>query len=217
MFSPPRKPSPQPFHDRIFYFPAHSISHLKAKANSQILEANSPISSFLALYAHVWRAIVPARELPEAQETWCSLSVSYRSRLVPPLSTYFFGNAIRLVCLRTTARELLGRDLGWGAKLIHDAIAKETNEEIRSWLETNTKVPTFFDSTRFFASPGVGMGSSPLGVRVGYDNRYDGKLFAFPAREGRGSIELHFNMNPNGIAALERDGEFMEAVEEKTD
>ncbi|KAL4179725.1 hypothetical protein AMTRI_Chr13g88720 [Amborella trichopoda] len=230
-WSLPPKPSPPLFNDRIFYFPAHSISSLKAKANSQNMDATSPISSFQAFYAHVWRTITRAHELPEAQETWCGLSVSYRSRVVPPMAPYFFGNVVKPIFLRTTAGELLGRDLGWGAKLIQDAIAKQTNEEICSWLEANAKAPIVFETTGLTTSPGVLMGSSPrfdvygndfgwgppLGVRVGYDNRFDGKLFAFPAREGRGGIELHFYMNSNAIAALERDKEFMEAVEEKTD
>ncbi|XP_020526633.1 uncharacterized acetyltransferase At3g50280 [Amborella trichopoda] len=221
----PPKPSPSPFYDRLFYFPAHSISHLKDKANSQNLEV------FQALYAHVWRAITRACDLSGEQETWCALPVSYRSRVVPPLSPYFFGNAIRLIFLRTTSGELLGRDLGWGANLIQDAIAKQTNEEICSWLEANAKAPTLYDSMGFTTSPGVVMGNSPrfdvygndfgwglpLGVHVGYDSRFDGNFFAFPAREGRGSTELHFYMNQNVMAALERYKEFMEAVEDKAD
>ena len=52
----------------------------------------------------------------------------------------------------------------------------------------------------------------PLAVRSCNTNKFDGNVWLYPGREGGGSIEVEVALAPEHMAALERGGEFWDAV-----
>ncbi|KAF2306390.1 hypothetical protein GH714_017371 [Hevea brasiliensis] len=52
----------------------------------------------------------------------------------------------------------------------------------------------------------------PLAIRSGRANKFDGKISAFPGREGKGSVDLEVVLAPETMDGLEMDGEFMQYV-----
>ncbi|KAJ0909408.1 putative transferase [Helianthus annuus] len=52
----------------------------------------------------------------------------------------------------------------------------------------------------------------PVAVRSGRANKFDGKISAFPGREGGGSVDLEVVLSPETMAELEMDEEFMQYV-----
>ncbi|XVF83894.1 hypothetical protein PTKIN_Ptkin16aG0530400 [Pterospermum kingtungense] len=52
----------------------------------------------------------------------------------------------------------------------------------------------------------------PLAVRSGGANKFDGKIFAFPGRDGIGSVDLEVVLVPETMVGIESDMEFMQYV-----
>ena len=52
----------------------------------------------------------------------------------------------------------------------------------------------------------------PIAIRSGRANKFDGKISAFPGREGDGSVDLEVVLSPETMAGIESDPEFMEYV-----
>ncbi|ERN12072.1 uncharacterized acetyltransferase At3g50280 [Amborella trichopoda] len=217
--------TPPPLKERVFHFSAASIAILKAKANATKDPDAPPFSSFQVLYAHLWRGVTRARKNPEGETVRCSLYVTYRQRVTPPMPANSIGNIIRSVYALTTAGELLSHNLAWAAGLLQKLISSQTDQESREGLAAQARNPhvTHLSS---FGSTHLLMGSSPrfdmygndfgwgkpIQARVGHDNRYDGKAFALPAPEGGGSTEVELCLLPEYMDALEVDEEFLEAV-----
>lgn len=210
--------------ERIFHFSAESIAKLKAKANREC--NRNTISSFQALSALVWRSVTQARGLAHEQTTVCGLAINNRSRLVPPLSDDYFGNSIQVVYGTATAGELLEHNLGWAARLLHEAVVSHTDRAVHGWLESWLQSPTVYHLDQFFNPNNVMIGSSPrfnkygnefglgkaLTLRSGRAHKFDGTVSSYPGREGGGSIDLEVCLTPNSMSALESNQEFMEAA-----
>ncbi|KAI4321045.1 hypothetical protein MLD38_034468 [Melastoma candidum] len=210
--------------ERIFHFSAESLAALKARANREA--ETSKISSFQSLCALGWRSMTRARKFPEQQATGCRLSANNRHRLEPPLSPVYFGNALSTVRASATVGELLGNDLGWAAWKLHLAVVNHTSEGLITWNENWFKNPVIYKLGEMFDPFSVMFGSSPrfnkygnefgmgkaLAARSGYANKFDGKVTAYPGREGGGSIDLEICLPAATMAALENDAEFMAAV-----
>ncbi|RZS05019.1 hypothetical protein BHM03_00035446 [Ensete ventricosum] len=96
-----------------------------------------------------------------------------------------------------TAGELLARGLGWGAWLIHQAVAEHTDKAVREAM-TAWMTGTAMYKLSGHGMCGVKMGSSPrfdfyscdfgwgkpAAVRSGRANKYEGKVTFHPGREG---------------------------------
>ena len=124
--------------------------------------------------------------------------------------------------------ELLVKNLGWAASLLQHAVVEHSNEKVLSAMKGLTESPFVFQMGAFVDPYIVHVGSSPrfemygsefgmgkaLAVLSGYANKFDGKLSAFPGREGGGSPDLELCLLPDYMHALKSDEEFMEAVSE---
>ncbi|KAG9453892.1 hypothetical protein H6P81_006796 [Aristolochia fimbriata] len=181
------------------------------------------ISSFQALSAQLWRSVTRARKLHQGKETTFRMAVNCRHRVEPRMDPYYFGNAIQSIRTATTAGELLSRDLGWCAGLLRRNVAAHDDATIRRGVEAWEAEPRVFP----LGNPdgaSITMGSSPrfpmydndfgwgrpVAVRSGRANKFDGKISAFPGREGGGSVDLEVCLAPETMAALETDTEFMQ-------
>lgn len=111
--------------------------------------------------------------------------------------------------------------------MLHVAVAEHTAEKINNWHREWLQSPNVYNIGRLFDPYSVMMGSSPrfnkygnefglgkaVALRSGYAHKFDGKVSAYPGREGGGSVDLEICLPPETMAELEADAEFMAAVE----
>ncbi|KAJ4967212.1 hypothetical protein NE237_019061 [Protea cynaroides] len=210
--------------ERFFHFSPQSVRMLKAKVNAEC--NTSTISSFQALSALVWRCVTRARRhLPNDRKTSFRFTIDNRSRLSPPLSSHYFGHCVQAGNASATIGELLNHGIGWAALLLHEAVKGHTDSKVRKWLEVWMKSPFIYQLEDFFDPCNVRMGGScrfdmygcdfgwgmAEAVRSGSGNKFDGKVFSYPGRQG-GSVELEVCLLPESMSVLESDPEFMDAV-----
>ncbi|KAL2526177.1 HXXXD-type acyl-transferase family protein [Abeliophyllum distichum] len=183
------------------------------------------ISSFQSLCALLWRAITRARKLPSSKTTTFRMAVNCRHRLEPRLDTLYFGNAIQSIPTYASAGDVLAKDLRWCAEQLNKNVLSHDNNTVRKYIGDWERDPRCFPLGNFDGAM-ITMGSSPrfpmyendfgwgkpIAVRSGRANKFDGKISAFPGRNGGGSIDLEVVLAPDTMAALESDPEFMEYV-----
>nr|XP_043607543.1 uncharacterized acetyltransferase At3g50280-like [Erigeron canadensis] len=215
---------PPPFQERFFHFSPISISKLKAKANSEC-ETNK-ISSLQAVVAVLWRCITRVKRIPQDSETKCSLMISNRRRLNPPLSDDYFGNPVHVVRAITTVKELTVNGLGWAALQLHKAVMDHDDKAIKESIESWVKSPVIYKMGEMFDPNLVHIGSSPrfdmygvefglgkpIAARSGIANKGDGKITMYPGPEGGGSMDVEVCLFPEYMMGLDRDDEFVSAV-----
>ncbi|KAK8964967.1 hypothetical protein KSP40_PGU005680 [Platanthera guangdongensis] len=177
--------SPPLFRERFFHFSSHSVAKLKARARSKLS----------------WREITRARGFTTEYLTDCRLAMQNWERLRPKLSPEYFGNSIYAVATTVAAGELLAKGIGWEAMQLNRAIAGYTDAEIRGMVRAYHEAPMVYNLT-MFDTRSIMMGSSPkfnmygcdfgfgkaVAVRCGPANKFNGKVLAFPSREGGGSV-----------------------------
>ncbi|CAK9148965.1 unnamed protein product [Ilex paraguariensis] len=183
------------------------------------------ISSFQSICALLWRAVTRARKLPSAKTTTFRMAVNCRHRLDPKLGPYYFGSAIQSIPTYATAGDVLSRDLRWCADQLNKNVMAHDNATVRRFVEEWERDPRCFPLGNFDGGM-ITMGSSPrfpmydndfgwgrpVAVRSGRANKFDGKISAFPGREGGGNVDLEVVLAAETMAGLELDSEFMQYV-----
>ncbi|XP_061343576.1 uncharacterized acetyltransferase At3g50280 [Gastrolobium bilobum] len=180
------------------------------------------ISSFQSVCALLWRAVTRARKFPASKTTTFRMAVNCRHRIEPKLEAYYFGNAIQSVPTFASAGEVLSQDLRWCAEQLNKSVKAHDEAMVRRFVEDWESNPRCFP----LGNPdgaSITMGSSPrfpmydndlgwgrpLAVRSGRANKFDGKISAFPGRDGSGTVDLEVVLAPETMAGLESDPEFM--------
>ncbi|XWS74845.1 hypothetical protein CRYUN_Cryun01aG0032900 [Craigia yunnanensis] len=183
------------------------------------------ISSFQSLCALLWRAVTRARKLPSSKTATFRMAVNCRHRLNPKLDPLYFGNAIQSIPTYAAAGDVTSRDLRWCAEQLNESVKAHNDETVRRFIHNWEKDPRCFPLGNLDGAS-MTMGSSPrfpmynndfgwgrpLAVRSGGANKFDGKISAFPGREGNGSVDLEVVLTPETIAGIESDHEFMHYV-----
>ncbi|KAI4356009.1 hypothetical protein L6164_000063 [Bauhinia variegata] len=183
------------------------------------------ISSFQSLSAQLWLSVTRARKLDSSKTSTFRMAVNCRHRLNPKMNAYYFGNAIQSIPTVAKVGQILSRDLRWCANLLHQNVVAQDDAKVRRGIEDWEKEPRLFPLGNFDGAS-MTMGSSPrfpmydndfgwgkpLAVRSGKANKFDGKISAFPGREGNGSVDLEVVLAPETMAGLENDMEFMQYV-----
>ncbi|XP_019191915.1 PREDICTED: uncharacterized acetyltransferase At3g50280 [Ipomoea nil] len=183
------------------------------------------ISSFQSLCALLWRAVTRARNLPASKTTTFRMAVNTRHRLDPKLNPLYFGNAIQSIPTYAAAGDVLSRDLRWCAEQLNKNVKAHDGDMVRKYVEAWESEPRCFPLGNFDGAM-LTMGSSPrfpmydndfgwgrpVAVRSGRANKFDGKISAFPGREGGGTVDLEVILTPETMAGLESDPEFMQYV-----
>ncbi|XP_057458642.1 BAHD acyltransferase DCR [Lotus japonicus] len=185
------------------------------------------ISSFQSLSAQLWRSVTRARKLDAAKTSTFRMAVNCRHRLEPKMDPFYFGNAIQSIPTVASAGDILSRDLRFCADLLHQNVVAHDDATVRCGIEGWEKAPRLFPLGNFDGAM-ITMGSSPrfpmydndfgwgrpLAIRSGKANKFDGKISAFPGRDGNGSVDLEVVLAPETMAGLENDMEFMQYVTE---
>ncbi|RYR46234.1 hypothetical protein Ahy_A07g031980 isoform F [Arachis hypogaea] len=210
-----------PIRERIFSFSREAIQKLKARANNKTV-TTVEISSFQSVCALLWRAVTRARKLPASKTTTFRMAVNCRHRLEPKLEPFYFGNAIQSIPTFATAADVLSHDLRWCAEQLNKNVRAHNDATVRQFVKDWESNPRCFP----LGNPdgaSITMGSSPrfpmydndfgwgrpLAVRSGGANKFDGKISAFPGRDGSGTVDLEVVLAPETMAGLESDPEFM--------
>ncbi|KAL2337834.1 hypothetical protein Fmac_012280 [Flemingia macrophylla] len=189
---------------------------------------NDEISSFQSLSAQLWRAVTRARKFENpAKTSTFRMAVNCRHRLEPKMDAFYFGNAIQSIPTVATVGDILSRDLRFCAELLHRNVVAHDDATVRRGVEDWENAPRLFPLGNFDGAM-ITMGSSPrfpmyendfgwgrpVAIRSGKANKFDGKISAFPGREGNGSVDLEVVLAPQTMAGLENDIEFMQYVTE---
>ncbi|PWA82848.1 transferase, Chloramphenicol acetyltransferase-like domain protein [Artemisia annua] len=211
--------------ERFFHFSSASVAKLKARANAEC--NTNKISSLQAVSAFIWKCVTRVRRQPNKSETICRLVVSNRSRVNPPMTENYFGNPIQSVSATTTVEELMVHGLGWAALKLHEAIKSHDDTAVKKLVESWLRNPIVYKLSGLFHPNLVHFGSSPrfdmygcefglgkaLAARSGFVNKADGKMTMYPGREGGGSMDVEVCLLPVYMMELERDEEFICALE----
>ncbi|KAH0457339.1 hypothetical protein IEQ34_012654 [Dendrobium chrysotoxum] len=188
------------------------------------------ISSFQSLCAQLWRSVTRARKhLQPSTPTTFRMAVNCRRRVVPAVDDCYFGNAIQSIPTTAAVGEVAAGELSLIAGMLRRNVAAHGDEKIRKVVAEWETEPRCFP----LGNPGgagLTMGSSPrfpmyerndfgwgepVAVRSGKANKFDGKISAFPGREGGGNVDLEVCLAPETMGALLQDMEFMHYVEEE--
>ncbi|XP_057523148.1 uncharacterized acetyltransferase At3g50280-like [Amaranthus tricolor] len=183
------------------------------------------ISSFQSLSALLWRCVTRARKLDPSKTSTFRMAVNCRHRLEPKLDPLYFGNAIQSIPTVAVMGDLLSNDLRWAAEQLNKNVRDHGNDTVRRCVAEWESNPRTFPLGNFDGAM-ITMGSSPrfpmydndfgwgrpVAVRSGSANKFDGKISAFPGRDGGGSVDLEVVLAPQTMAGLESDPEFMQFV-----
>ncbi|CAN4106122.1 unnamed protein product [Withania somnifera] len=187
--------------------------------------ATLEISSFQSLSAQLWRSVTRARKLEGSKTTTFRMAVNCRHRLEQRMEPLYFGNAIQSIPTVASVKELLSNDLYWSANQLHQNVMAHGDATVRRGVKDWESNPRLFPLGNFDGAM-ITMGSSPrfpmydndfgwgrpVAVRSGMANKFDGKISAFPGREGNGTVDLEVVLAPETMAGLEEDMEFMQYV-----
>ncbi|KAI3788543.1 hypothetical protein L2E82_01312 [Cichorium intybus] len=197
---------------------------VNGKPNSTLMP-KTEISSFQSLCAQLWRSVTRARNFHDTKTTTFRMAVNCRHRLDPKVDPFYFGNLIQSIPTVASVGDLLSHDMSWAANQLHQNVVAHDNATVRRGVKDWESDPKLFPLGNFDGAM-ITMGSSPrfpmynndfgwgrpMAVRSGKANKFDGKISAFPGRDGDGSVDLEVVLAPETMAGLERDQEFMQYV-----
>ncbi|PSS33338.1 Transferase protein [Actinidia chinensis var. chinensis] len=206
----------------------HEMVEIMGKQSNDTLKVNfgtAEISSFQSLCALLWRAVTRARKLPAEKKTTFRMAVNIRHRVDPKLDPLYFGNAIQSIPTYAAAGEVGCRGLRWCAEQLNKSVVAYDDAAVKRVIEDWESDPKCFPLGNFDGAI-LTMGSSPrfpmydnnfgwgrpMAIRSGRANKFDGKISAFPGREGGGSVDLEVLLAPETMTGLESDPEFMQYV-----
>ncbi|XVF17656.1 hypothetical protein REPUB_Repub10bG0141900 [Reevesia pubescens] len=211
---------PPPLQVKKFHFTKQNIVRIKTKANAEM--NTDKISSLQALLSHFWLSIMRNRHLDPNQETIIILIIGTRQK-VGQLPEQYFGNAVQTAMVTLKAGELVEKGLGNAAWQINKIVANHTEENLMKLLESWANSPRLqthqmMNNTLLTAgSPwfdiyGNDFGwGRPIAVHHGAWSKCFGLLIPTRGVE-EGSIDIHVSLPPDTFQAMEKDEEFMAAI-----
>ncbi|RXH91998.1 hypothetical protein DVH24_021021 [Malus domestica] len=213
--------NPRPTAHGRRHLPSHQVRPLEI----QLENTKRKISSLQAVLVHLWRSIIRGSngDLDPDKESSYRLLIGARSRMNPPLSQQYFGNAVQAGTVTIKAREVIKRGLGFVAWEMNKMVALHTEEKLRKFLECWVQEPKLLTEENMAANALVTSSSPrfdvygndfgwgrPVGVRSGGGNKSHGKITVFSGVE-EGSIDIEACLLAETLEAMGNDSEFMDA------
>nr|AXN55972.1 hydroxycinnamoyl transferase [Plagiochasma appendiculatum] len=192
----------------VFKFTREQLAALKKKA----MEGGNavPYSTYEMLSAHIWKCVSKARGLQGPQLTKLYIATDGRSRMVPPLPKGYFGNVIFTATPITAAGELLENPTHFGARKIHECVARMDDDYLKSaldYLELQPDLSKLVRGAHTFRSPNLGITSwarLPLyEADFGWGRpifmgpaviAYDGLCYVLPSPINDGSLSISLGL-----------------------
>ncbi|XP_014496082.1 uncharacterized acetyltransferase At3g50280 [Vigna radiata var. radiata] len=180
------------------------------------------ISSFQSLCALMWKCVTRARNMEKTKVTTFRTAANIRQRMKPKLGDCYFGNALQSITTCATVGDVVFKDLQWCAEQLSRSVKAFDSATVQRNVDNWEREPKCYELGNHDGAT-VQMGSSPrfpmydndfgwgrpITVRSGGANKFDGKMSAFPGRNGDGSVDVEVVLAPETMAQLESDPEFM--------
>ncbi|KAH7437119.1 hypothetical protein KP509_05G057300 [Ceratopteris richardii] len=188
---------------RVIHFSREMLDILKKECLNTIsnTKAGDFVTSFQALGAYLWKRLAMAQNLDGETGVDFRVAMDVRSRMIPPLTLAFFGNAVVGVPTPSTAGELVTESLGATCARIRRSINQvdddyikralidRENKDLRKIALSNVQVLTLRNGTGFhvFEAAEFGWGQ-PEAVRPPFEHR-EGEMTLYPGKEAK-SIDV---------------------------
>ncbi|KAI3890051.1 hypothetical protein MKW92_039251 [Papaver armeniacum] len=222
--------------EKCFHFTKANITELKARANSEIIisetKQNMVISSFQALLAHVWTAVIRCRSslnenYDDSRVLVVLLLMNNRTKLIPPLPETYFGNSLVAGLINLKEGELIKKGSGVLASLLKEMVNSNNFEKstsfVESWMEKPIMPGPGDDVSGIFSNMLVARSSQwfnmygndfgwgrPIAVKTGRNGKNYGTTTVSPGPVD-GSVDIEISLPVEIFKAMENDTEFMEA------
>ncbi|KAJ3695647.1 hypothetical protein LUZ60_001024 [Juncus effusus] len=119
----------------VFKLSNDQVASLKSRCGS------GPISTYIAVAAHVWKCTCKSQELPEGTEARMLLPADVRARLEPSLPKNFLGNAVVFVAAAANVSDMVSDSSNaYLAERIKGAIGRVNDGYVRSLIDYLEKV-----------------------------------------------------------------------------
>ncbi|URE17857.1 Transferase family [Musa troglodytarum] len=192
-----------------------SKDQLTSLKTSIELGSRRRVSTFEAVTAYVWRCACKARQLEADQETRLYMAVDVRSRLKPPLSPGYFGNAVVRTSVAVATGEIVSSPLQRTVEQMHDAVVRLDDEYIRSiidllelmkdigemdlgsWQESQTDLWAVSWLRLPVYEADFGWGKPAFMARAHVNRK--GMLYLLRSPEGDGGITLMLTLEPENM------------------
>eukprot|EP00253_Pinus_taeda_P010973 PITA_10973 len=184
-----------------FRFSEEMVRKLKERAQAS--------SAFVAVIAHFWRCLTKAREVPDNEPVDILVLSDQRGRIKPPLPPAYFGNCLSGGVARTSAKQLLGRDVCFAASLIQELINSCTMEmqlnNLIDWVYSNLSsvisepIVKTLGAPRYYA----GVAGSPKFSVYEIDHGWGKPLNVQPPYLNIGVISLIRGRDQNGERSID--------------
>lgn len=113
------------------------VDKLKDEANQQVPPnhvGKRPFSRYEVVTSHIWRSVCWARRHVSEQPTLHRTPVNIRNHVDPPLSPFYFGNALLRAVTVSSSGELASEPLGYTASRIRSTMENITDEYVKASL-----------------------------------------------------------------------------------
>nr|ABK24776.1 unknown [Picea sitchensis] len=132
---------------KLFPVSVEMLNRLKEKAmeDGKIMKC----TSFEVVTAHLWRARSQALEMQSNETSTVLFPVECRSRLEPPISREYAGNAVVPGYARATVKELRDEPFSVLVQKVQQGLSRLGNDYVRSmidWLEVHKGIPCAVNS-----------------------------------------------------------------------
>ena len=133
------KGTPIPWHDWDVFAPVSHVSLLFSAAETHaiyehaVAHTTSRISHQDALLAHLWAALIRARQLKHGEDYFLDVSIDARRRVEPKLPIEFIGSPIVNIAVKGTASDAED-DVGLKAAAIRRTIGEFTSDSMAALL-----------------------------------------------------------------------------------
>ncbi|CAM8971060.1 unnamed protein product [Rhodiola kirilowii] len=217
------QPGPK-LREKLFRFTESAVDAIKSKVNATPSDGGEGggFTTFQSISAHIWAHVTLARRLKPEEVTAFAIFADCRKRIDPPVLETYFGNMIQAIFTGTAAGLLLAHPLNFGAGVIKSAIDAHDAKMIDARNDAWEKSPIIFQYKDAGANC-IAVGSSPrfkvydidfgfgtpVLVRSGGNNRFDGMVYLYPGKEGGRSIDVEISLEESVMAELEKDEEFL--------
>ncbi|KAF9619819.1 hypothetical protein IFM89_009570 [Coptis chinensis] len=140
-----------------FKISRHQINLLKAQCRD---ESNRiTFSTYEVLAGHIWRCASKARGLSYEQETTLTIVVDGRTRLSPPLTFGYLGNAVFYLTAKATSGDIVSNPLIYAVQKVHETIVMADDKYLRSaidYMELQSDLLSLVKGPQCFGSPNLG-------------------------------------------------------------